>query len=71
MAGALATAGFLVGVNDHCESAAEMVARQPIVGPDFGIGMHTAAVRKRDLAPASFTLPGRAQTIADLVQDAG
>jgi iron complex transport system substrate-binding protein len=67
---ALGCAHLLVGVDDHSDRPAEVVARLPRVGPDLQIDVAKVAALKPDLVLASLTVPGHERVVADL-EEAG
>ena len=63
---ALGCAELLVGVDDHSDRPAEVVARLPRVGPDLQIDVSAVAALKPDLVLASLTVPGHERVVAAL-----
>jgi len=63
---ALGCADLLVGVDDHSDRPAEVVARLPRVGPDLQIDVAAVARLEPDLVLASLTVPGHENVVADL-----
>lgn len=65
---ALACADLLVGVDNHSDYPAEVVARLPRVGPDLGIDIGAVAALQPDLVLASLTVPGHEDVVERLHQ---
>ena len=63
---ALDCADLLVGVDDHSDYPAAVVARLPRVGPDLGIDIDAVLRLEPDLVLASLTVPGHEQVVAGL-----
>lgn len=63
---ALGCAAFLVGVDDHSDRPAAVVAGLPRVGPDLHIDVEAVARLRPDLVLASLTVPGHERVVADL-----
>jgi iron complex transport system substrate-binding protein len=63
---ALGCAGMLVGVDDHSDWPAEVVAGLPRVGPDLQIDVARVAALEPDLVLASLTVPGHEKVVAAL-----
>ncbi|MDA0329234.1 MAG: helical backbone metal receptor [Gemmatimonadetes bacterium] len=63
---ALGCAGFLVGVDDHSDHPAEVVASLPKVGPDLDIDIEAVAALEPDLVLATLTVPGHEKIVARL-----
>lgn len=63
---ALGCADLLVGVDDHSDFPADVVASLPRVGPDLNIDIGKVAALKPDLVLASLTVPGHEQIVAAL-----
>lgn len=63
---ALGCAQLLVGVDDHSDRPAEVVARLPRVGPDLQVDVAKVAALKPDLVLASLTVPGHERVVAEL-----
>jgi iron complex transport system substrate-binding protein len=63
---ALGRAADLVGVDDHSDFPAEVVAALPRVGPDLGIDIEAVARLRPDLVLASLTVPGHEHVVAGL-----
>ncbi len=61
---ALGCASMLVGVDDHSDHPAEVVAHLPRVGPDLGIDVARVAALAPDLVLASLTVPGHERVVA-------
>jgi len=55
---ALGLSHYLVGVDNHSDYPAEVVAHLPRVGPDLDIDAQRVAALKPDLVLASLTVPG-------------
>lgn len=62
----LGYAAHLVGVDDHSDYPADVVARLPRVGPDLSIDPERVAALKPDLVLASLTVPGHEHVVAKL-----
>jgi iron complex transport system substrate-binding protein len=62
----LGCAHMLVGVDDHSDHPAEVVASLPRVGPDLQIDVERVASLRPDLVLASLTVPGHEQVVASL-----
>jgi iron complex transport system substrate-binding protein len=58
----------LVGVDDHSDFPAEVVAALPRVGPDLDIDVAAVAALEPDLVLASLTVPGHERVVARLEQ---
>jgi len=63
---ALGCADWLVGVDDHSDTPADVISRLPKVGPDLQIDMEKVAALQPDLVIASLTVPGHENNIAAL-----
>jgi iron complex transport system substrate-binding protein len=63
---ALGCADRLVGVDDHSDFPAEVVARLPRVGPDLGVEPEKVRALAPDLVFASLTVPGHEKVVASL-----
>lgn len=63
---ALGCAELLVGVDEHSDFPAEVVARLPRVGPDLGIDPAKVAALAPDLVIASYTVPGHEKVVDGL-----
>ena len=63
---ALGCADRLVGVDDHSDRPAEVVARLPRVGPDLNVDVVAVTRLKPDLVLASLTVPGHEEVVAGL-----
>lgn len=63
---ALGCADLLVGVDDHSDWPAEVVARLPRVGPDLDIDVERVAALRPDLVLASLTVPGHEKVVEAL-----
>lgn len=63
---ALGCADVLVGVDDHSDHPAAIVARLPRVGPDLQIDVERVAALRPDLVLASLTVPGHEHVVASL-----
>ena len=57
---------MLVGVDEHSDSPAELVAKLPKVGPDLTIDIKKVAELKPDLVLATLTVPGHEKNIEGL-----
>ncbi|REJ86085.1 MAG: cobalamin-binding protein [Acidobacteria bacterium] len=67
---ALGCAEMLVGVDDHSDFPADVVADLPRVGPDLGVDPEKVAALEPDLVLASLTVPGHEKVVA-AIEDAG
>ncbi len=67
---ALGCGDMLVGVDEHSDSPAELVAKLPKVGPDLSIDIEKVAALKPDLVLATLTVPGHENNVRGL-QEAG
>ncbi len=67
---ALGCEDLLVGVDEHSDYPADVVARLPRVGPDLGIDIERVAELKPDLVLASLTVPGH-EHIVDALREKG
>jgi iron complex transport system substrate-binding protein len=65
---ALGAADSLVGVDDHSDFPAEIVARLPRVGPDLDIDVDRVAALRPDLVLASLTVPGHERIVERLTR---
>ncbi len=63
---ALGCADRLVGVDDHSDRPAAVVAHLPRVGPDLNVDVDAVARLKPDLVLASLTVPGHEEVVAGL-----
>lgn len=63
---ALHCAGLLVGVDNHSDRPAEVVASLPRVGPDLSIDIAAVAQLEPDLVLASLSVPGHEKVVAGL-----
>ena len=63
---ALGCADMLVGVDDHSDYPAEVVAGLPKIGPDLSIDISRVIGLKPDLVLSSLTVPGHELVIAGL-----
>jgi iron complex transport system substrate-binding protein len=63
---ALGLGHLLVGVDDHSDHPAEVVAQAVRVGPDLGIDVAAVAALRPDLVLASLTVPGHERIVAQL-----
>lgn len=63
---ALGLARLLVGVDDHSDFPAEVVAPLARVGPDLNIDVEQVAALAPDLVLASLTVPGHERVVARL-----
>lgn len=63
---ALGCAELLVGVDDHSDFPADVVAALPRVGPDLGIDIDAVAALEPDLVLASLTVPGHERVVEGL-----
>lgn len=63
---ALGCAELLVGVDDHSDFPAAVVAELPRVGPDLEIDVDAVADLEPDLVLASLTVPGHERVVAGL-----
>jgi iron complex transport system substrate-binding protein len=63
---ALGEAASLVGVDNHSDFPAEVVARLPRVGPDLDIDVERVARLEPDLVLASLTVPGHERIVERL-----
>lgn len=67
---ALGCAEMLVGVDDHSDFPAEVVAGLPRVGPDLSVDVERVAALEPDLVLASLTVPGH-EAVVEAVERAG
>lgn len=67
---ALGQAEALVGVDDHSDWPAEVVATLPRVGPDLSIDVERVRALEPDLVLASLTVPGH-ERVVEAVDHAG
>ncbi len=67
---ALGRADWLVGVDDHSDHPAEVVAALPRVGPDLDIDIERVLALKPDLVITSLTVPGHERCL-ERIQAAG
>ncbi len=67
---ALGLADQLVGVDDHSDHPAEVLASLPRVGPDLEIDMDRVASLEPDLVLASLTVPGH-ETVVETLEASG
>ena len=67
---ALGCAELLVGVDNHSDRPAEVVAHLPRVGPDLQVDISAVVDLEPDLVLASLTVPGHEQVLAGL-EEAG
>lgn len=65
---ALGCAGQLVGVDNHSDYPADVVAALPRVGPDLDIDVARVAALRPDLVLASLTVPGHERIIERLTR---
>lgn len=63
---ALGLSHYLVGVDNHSDYPADVVARLPRVGPDLDIDVGRVAALKPDLVLASLTVPGHERILERL-----
>lgn len=63
---ALGAADLLVGVDDHSDFPAEVVAKLPRVGPDLTVDPEKIRALEPDLVLASLTVPGHEKVIASV-----
>ena len=63
---ALGRQDWLVGVDDHSDFPAEVVASLPRVGKDLNVDPERVAALKPDLVLASLTVPGHDKVVASL-----
>ncbi|MEE4330904.1 MAG: cobalamin-binding protein [Wenzhouxiangella sp.] len=63
---ALGRSDWLVGVDDHSDYPADVVARVPRIGPDLDIDVDAVAALKPDLVITSLTVPGHEHCLARL-----
>ncbi len=63
---ALGCAELLVGVDDHSDFPAEVVAGLPRVGPDLGVDIDAVCDLEPDLVLASLTVPGHERVVEGL-----
>jgi iron complex transport system substrate-binding protein len=63
---ALGCADLLVGVDDHSDHPADVVARLPRVGPDLTPDVERVAALEPDLVLATLTVPGHERVVAQL-----
>ena len=59
---------WLVGVDDHSDFPAEVLAGLPRLGPDLGIDVEKLAALEPDLVLASLTVPGHEKVVAAVEQ---
>jgi iron complex transport system substrate-binding protein len=59
-------AHHLVGVDDHSDHPADVVARLPRLGPELGIDVGKVLELKPDLVLASLSVPGHEKVVASL-----
>lgn len=62
----LGYAAQLVGVDDHSDYPADVVAKLPRVGPDLSVDPEKVAALEPDLVLASLTVPGHEKVAASL-----
>jgi len=67
---ALGRADWLVGVDDHSDHPADVVARLPRVGPDLDIDIERVIALKPDLVITSLTVPGH-ELCVERIRSAG
>jgi iron complex transport system substrate-binding protein len=67
---ALGCAELLVGVDDHSDYPAEVVARLPRIGPDLAVDPDRVKSLKPDLVLTSLTVPGH-ERIVEALRQAG
>lgn len=67
---ALGCADLLVGVDDHSDHPADVVARLPRIGPDLHTDVERVVALRPDLVVASLTVPGHERNI-EAMQRAG
>ncbi|MDH3688669.1 MAG: helical backbone metal receptor [Gammaproteobacteria bacterium] len=67
---ALGCADLLVGVDNHSDYPAEVVAKLPRVGPDLGVEIDKVIALRPDLVLASLTVPGH-EKVVNALQQAG
>jgi iron complex transport system substrate-binding protein len=60
---ALGRADWLVGVDDHSDYPAEVVARLPRIGPDLDIDIERVVSLRPDLVITSLTVPGHERCV--------
>src|SRR5271154_6253742 len=63
---ALGCADMLVGVDDHSDYPAVVVAGLPKIGPDLSVDVARVTSLKPDLVLSSLTVPGHERVIAAL-----
>ena len=63
---ALGLGHWLVGVDDHSDSPAELVQNLPRVGPDLSVSMDKIRALNPDLVLASMTVPGHENNLEAL-----
>jgi iron complex transport system substrate-binding protein len=63
---ALGRSDWLVGVDDHSDYPAEVVARVARIGPDLDIDVNAIAALKPDLVITSLTVPGHEHCLGRL-----
>lgn len=63
---ALSCSDLLVGVDDHSDKPAEVVAQLPRVGPDLQVDIRAVQALLPDLVLASLTVPGHERVVAGL-----
>ncbi len=67
---ALGRSGWLVGVDDHSDHPADVVAGLPRIGPDLDINIERVLELKPDLVITSLTVPGHERCV-ERIRDAG
>lgn len=60
---ALGAAGLLVGVDDHSDFPADVVAHLPRIGPDLGVDVERVKALEPDLVLTSLTVPGHERIV--------
>ena len=65
---ALGQGGLLVGVDDHSDFPAAVVAALPRVGPDLQIDVERVGALRPDLVLASLTVPGHERVVDNLTR---
>ncbi|MEE2777527.1 MAG: helical backbone metal receptor, partial [Acidobacteriota bacterium] len=63
---ALGLEELLVGVDDHSDYPADVVAELPRVGPDLGVDVEKVVALEPDLVLASLTVPGHEEVVQSL-----
>ncbi len=63
---ALGRSDLLVGVDDHSDFPADVVARLPRLGPDLEVDVDAVAALRPDLVLATLTVPGHERVIERL-----